>query len=148
MNLLRAGRIFVFEPPPGVKANMLRTFSSIPVSRICKVSAEEPAVGLGCRATWMSGLQAEARACGWEEGSWQEFCITGLPWRPSGQESALLQGTWAQSLVRELKSHMPHNVALKKKFISILCFLSAILGHNPPFLPFLETCLLCTLLAV
>lgn len=36
MNLLRAGRIFVFEPPPGVKANMLRTFSSIPVSRICK----------------------------------------------------------------------------------------------------------------
>lgn len=37
MNLLRAGRIFVFEPPPGVKANMLRTFSSIPVSRMCKV---------------------------------------------------------------------------------------------------------------
>ncbi|PNJ26279.1 DYNC1H1 isoform 3 [Pongo abelii] len=36
VNLLRAGRIFVFEPPPGVKANMLRTFSSIPVSRICK----------------------------------------------------------------------------------------------------------------
>ena len=41
VNLLRAGRIFVFEPPPGVKANMLRTFSSIPVSRICKVSAAE-----------------------------------------------------------------------------------------------------------
>lgn len=38
VNLLRAGRIFVFEPPPGVKANMLRTFSSIPVSRMCKVS--------------------------------------------------------------------------------------------------------------
>lgn len=38
MNLLRAGRIFVFEPPPGVKANMLRTFSGIPVSRMCKVS--------------------------------------------------------------------------------------------------------------
>ncbi|ERE73865.1 cytoplasmic dynein 1 heavy chain 1-like protein [Cricetulus griseus] len=36
VNLLRAGRIFVFEPPPGVKANMLRTFSSIPVSRMCK----------------------------------------------------------------------------------------------------------------
>lgn len=36
VNLLRAGRIFVFEPPPGVKANMLRTFSSIPVARICK----------------------------------------------------------------------------------------------------------------
>ncbi|MBN3298743.1 DYHC1 protein, partial [Amia calva] len=36
VNLLRAGRIFMFEPPPGVKANMLRTFSSIPVSRMCK----------------------------------------------------------------------------------------------------------------
>ena len=39
VNLLRAGRIFVFEPPPGVKANMLRTFSSIPVARMCKVTA-------------------------------------------------------------------------------------------------------------
>lgn len=39
MNLLRAGRIFVFEPPPGMKANMLRTFSSIPVARMCKVSS-------------------------------------------------------------------------------------------------------------
>ncbi|CAG10419.1 unnamed protein product, partial [Tetraodon nigroviridis] len=37
VNLLRAGRIFVFEPTPGVKANMLRTFSSIPVARMCKV---------------------------------------------------------------------------------------------------------------
>uniref|UniRef100_A0A8C1TYY4 Cytoplasmic dynein 1 heavy chain 1 n=1 Tax=Cyprinus carpio TaxID=7962 RepID=A0A8C1TYY4_CYPCA len=36
VNLLRAGRIFVFEPPPGMKANMLRTFSSIPVARMCK----------------------------------------------------------------------------------------------------------------
>ena len=128
MNLLRAGRIFVFEPPPGVKANMLRTFSSIPVSRICKVSAAEPAVRLGCRAAWMSELQAEARACGWEEGSWQEFCITGLPWRPSGQESAILQGTWAQSLVRELKSHMPHDVALKKKIYINSMFLKCYFG--------------------
>ncbi|KAL1257320.1 hypothetical protein QQF64_010564 [Cirrhinus molitorella] len=36
VNLLRAGRIFVFEPPPGMKANMLRTFSNIPVARMCK----------------------------------------------------------------------------------------------------------------
>lgn len=42
VNLLRAGRIFVFEPPPGVKANMLRTFSSIPVARICKVRVLPP----------------------------------------------------------------------------------------------------------
>ena len=37
VNLLRAGRVFVFEPPPGVRANMLRTFSTIPASRMCKV---------------------------------------------------------------------------------------------------------------
>ncbi|XP_061071728.1 cytoplasmic dynein 1 heavy chain 1 isoform X2 [Conger conger] len=40
VNLLRAGRVFVFEPPPGVKANMLRTFSSIPVARMCKAPNE------------------------------------------------------------------------------------------------------------
>ncbi|KNC52645.1 cytoplasmic dynein [Thecamonas trahens ATCC 50062] len=34
VNLMRMSRIFVFEPPPGVKANLLRTFSSIPASRM------------------------------------------------------------------------------------------------------------------
>lgn len=29
-NLLRMGRIFVYEPAPGIKANLLRTFSTIP----------------------------------------------------------------------------------------------------------------------
>lgn len=29
VNLLRAGRVFVFEPPPGVRANLLRTFSTV-----------------------------------------------------------------------------------------------------------------------
>ena len=38
MNLLRASRVFVFEPPPGVKANLLRTFSAVPATRMCKVS--------------------------------------------------------------------------------------------------------------
>jgi dynein heavy chain 1 len=28
-NLLRMGRIFVYEPAPGIKANLLRTFSTI-----------------------------------------------------------------------------------------------------------------------
>ena len=37
VNLLRAGRVFVFEPPPGVKANLLRTFSTIPTNRMNKV---------------------------------------------------------------------------------------------------------------
>merc|ERR1711892_1659615 len=36
VNLLRAGRIFTFEPPPGVRANLLRTFSTVPASRMMK----------------------------------------------------------------------------------------------------------------
>ncbi|RZC33924.1 Dynein heavy, DHC N2, AAA 9 and/or MT domain containing protein [Asbolus verrucosus] len=36
VNLLRAGRIFVFEPPPGIRANLLRTFSTVPASRMMK----------------------------------------------------------------------------------------------------------------
>ncbi|XP_077866279.1 cytoplasmic dynein 1 heavy chain 1-like [Saccoglossus kowalevskii] len=40
VNLLRAGRIFVFEPPPGVKANLLRTFSAVPAARMCKAPNE------------------------------------------------------------------------------------------------------------
>lgn len=31
VNLLRAGRIFVFEPPPGIRANLLRTFSTVSI---------------------------------------------------------------------------------------------------------------------
>lgn len=34
VNLLRAGRIFVFEPPPGVKANLLRTFNTVSIQII------------------------------------------------------------------------------------------------------------------
>ena len=40
VNLLRAGRVFVFEPPPGVKANLLRIFSAIPASRMCRAPNE------------------------------------------------------------------------------------------------------------
>nr|CAD7194334.1 unnamed protein product [Timema douglasi] len=52
-NLLRAGRIFVFEPPPGIRANLLRTFSTeyhlftgylstlqVPASRMMKAPTE------------------------------------------------------------------------------------------------------------
>lgn len=34
VNLLRAGRIFVFEPPPGVKANLLRTFNTVSMQKL------------------------------------------------------------------------------------------------------------------
>lgn len=37
MNLLRASRIITFEPPPGVKANLLRTFSAVSSTRMSKV---------------------------------------------------------------------------------------------------------------
>lgn len=40
VNLLRAGRVFVFEPPPGVRANLLRTFSTVPAARMCKAPNE------------------------------------------------------------------------------------------------------------
>ncbi|CAH8525652.1 unnamed protein product [Dicrocoelium dendriticum] len=40
INLLRAGRVFVFEPPPGIKSSLLRTFASIPASRITRTPAE------------------------------------------------------------------------------------------------------------
>ncbi|KOC68078.1 Dynein heavy chain, cytoplasmic [Habropoda laboriosa] len=40
VNLLRAGRIFVFEPPPGIRANLLRTFSTVPPSRMMKAPNE------------------------------------------------------------------------------------------------------------
>ncbi|CAB0033630.1 unnamed protein product [Trichogramma brassicae] len=36
VNLLRAGRIFVFEPPPGIRANLLRTFNTVPAARMMK----------------------------------------------------------------------------------------------------------------
>ena len=41
VNLLRAGRVFVFEPPPGVKANLLSTFSRVATSaRVQQVPKE------------------------------------------------------------------------------------------------------------
>jgi len=40
VNLLRAGRIFVFEPPPGIRANLLRTFSTVPAARMMKTPSE------------------------------------------------------------------------------------------------------------
>ncbi|KAG9509180.1 Dynein heavy chain, cytoplasmic, partial [Fragariocoptes setiger] len=36
VNLLRAGRVFVYEPPPGVRANLLRTFNAIPAAQMMR----------------------------------------------------------------------------------------------------------------
>ena len=53
---------------------------------------------------------ADAKAQRW--GTSEEACPRrqeeGLPWWSSGQDSALpMQGTWVQSLVRELRSCVP-----------------------------------------
>lgn len=40
VNLLRAGRIFVYEPPPGIRANLLRTFNTVPANRMMKAPSE------------------------------------------------------------------------------------------------------------
>ena len=37
VNLLRAGRVFVFEPSAGVKPNLQRTFATVPATRMNKV---------------------------------------------------------------------------------------------------------------
>jgi len=36
VNLLRAGRIFTYEPPPGIRANLLRTFTTVSAARMMK----------------------------------------------------------------------------------------------------------------
>ncbi|VDN96525.1 unnamed protein product [Rodentolepis nana] len=40
VNLLRSGRVFVFEPPPGIKASLLRTFANISATRMSRAPAE------------------------------------------------------------------------------------------------------------
>ncbi|KAL3321193.1 Cytoplasmic dynein 1 heavy chain 1 [Cichlidogyrus casuarinus] len=40
VNLIRAGRVLVFEPPPGIKASLLRTLASVPASRMCRAPSE------------------------------------------------------------------------------------------------------------
>ncbi len=39
-NLLRLGRCFVFEPPPGIRANLTRTLSVIPSVRMNRAPVE------------------------------------------------------------------------------------------------------------
>lgn len=42
VNLLRAGRVFVFEPPPGIRANLLRTFGQVSAKLfVCKVNTRD-----------------------------------------------------------------------------------------------------------
>jgi dynein heavy chain 1 len=36
VNLLRTSHILTFEPPPGIKANLIRTFSTVPATRMCR----------------------------------------------------------------------------------------------------------------
>lgn len=44
VNLLRAGRIFVVEPPPGIRANLLRTFSTVLLPSVTLLGFRRPGV--------------------------------------------------------------------------------------------------------
>ncbi|XP_077296363.1 dynein heavy chain, cytoplasmic isoform X2 [Arctopsyche grandis] len=56
-NLLRAGRIFVFEPPPGIKANLMRTFTTVPATRMMKAPSER--ARLYFLLAWFHGIVQE-----------------------------------------------------------------------------------------
>ena len=44
----------------------------------------------------------------------KNICLPGLLWWCSGYDSELpVQGAWVQSLVRELRSHMPYGITKK-----------------------------------
>ena len=68
VNLLRAGRIIVFEPPPGIKANLLRTFNTIPVERMIKPPNERSRLYF-LLAWFYAILQERLRYCplGWSK---------------------------------------------------------------------------------
>lgn len=57
VNLLRAGRVFVFEPPPGIKANLLRTLSSISNQRMSKEPVERSR--LYFQLAWLNAIVQE-----------------------------------------------------------------------------------------
>ena len=77
VNLLRVGEIFVFEPPPGIRANLLRTFSTVPAARMMKPPNER--TRLYFLLAWFHAVvQERLRYCplGWAK--YYEVCIFGL----------------------------------------------------------------------
>ena len=76
VNLLRASRIITFEPPPGVKANLVRTFGTVPAAMMCKVGVVSMSAlaaldvklilvgaprGLGCTSSWPGSMPSSRR---------------------------------------------------------------------------------------
>ncbi|XP_052742503.1 dynein heavy chain, cytoplasmic isoform X1 [Bicyclus anynana] len=57
VNLLRAGRVLVFEPPPGIRANLLRTFATVPAARMMKQPSER--ARLYFLLAWFHGIVQE-----------------------------------------------------------------------------------------
>ncbi|XP_013181616.1 PREDICTED: dynein heavy chain, cytoplasmic-like, partial [Papilio xuthus] len=57
VNLLRAGRVVVFEPPPGIRANLLRTFATVPAARMMKAPSER--ARLYFLLAWFHGIVQE-----------------------------------------------------------------------------------------
>ncbi|VVD02388.1 unnamed protein product [Leptidea sinapis] len=56
-NLLRAARVIVFEPPPGIRANLLRTFATVPAARMMKPPSER--ARLYFLLAWFHGIVQE-----------------------------------------------------------------------------------------
>ncbi|XP_045484392.1 dynein heavy chain, cytoplasmic isoform X1 [Pieris rapae] len=57
VNLLRASRVLVFEPPPGIRANLLRTFATVPAARMMKPPSER--ARLYFLLAWFHGIVQE-----------------------------------------------------------------------------------------
>ncbi|CAB3253573.1 unnamed protein product [Arctia plantaginis] len=57
VNLLRAGQVLVFEPPPGIRANLLRTFATVPANRMMKQPSER--ARLYFLLAWFHGIVQE-----------------------------------------------------------------------------------------
>ncbi|XP_075979872.1 dynein heavy chain, cytoplasmic isoform X3 [Anticarsia gemmatalis] len=57
VNLLRAGQVLVFEPPPGIRANLLRTFATVPAARMMKQPSER--ARLYFLLAWFHGIVQE-----------------------------------------------------------------------------------------
>ena len=50
------------------------------------------------------------------------FFFWGIPWWSNGSDFTFsLPGAWVQSLVEELRSHKPHDMAKKILFLKVSC---------------------------
>ena len=107
MNLLRASRIITFEPPPGVKANLLRTFSAVSSTRMAKVCAYVPAQCVATHApTWSVPFTYRSLL---SELACTSFWPGSMPWSKRGFTTAHWAGPRSTSLMSQTSGwHVTH----------------------------------------